>query len=179
MPNFISAGWIEPFDLVCSLKSRLGAFTGTGTRYLHLRGATKAEPDEYRDTRELTHWPEVRAVLDRLSMEAQARQQGEIEIGRVYLEMLDSGSGIRPRRDEKWPWPRLIIGLRCNPESYLWCPPEQRVLSSGEVILTSPALFHGAVNRGEFSRIHLIVDLRGGPYREVDPPVAEDPGYLQ
>lgn len=179
MPNFLSVGWIEPFDIIASLKSRMGDFKGTGTRFLPLRGATKDEPDEYRDTRELTRWPELRAVLDRLSMEAQARQHGEIEIGRAYLEMLDSGSGRMPRRDTASNWLRLIVGLRTNPSSYLWCPPEQRVLTAGEVLLTSPALFHGAVNMGEFSRIHLIADIRGSNGHVPDLPAAEAPSYVQ
>lgn len=179
MPNFLSVGWIEPFDIIASLKGRLGDFKGTGTRFLPLRGATKDEPDEYRDTRELTRWPEMRAILDRLSMEAATRQAGEIEIGRVYLEMLDSGAGIRPRIDRGSPWLRLIVGLRCNPLAYLWCPPEQRALTPGEVVLTSAALFHGAVNMGEFSRINLVVDLRGSNGHEPDLSAAEAPSYVQ
>lgn len=179
MPNFLSVGWIEPFDIIASLKSRLGDFKGTGTRFLPLRGATRDEPDEYRDTRELTRWPEMRAILDRLSMEAAARQQGEIEIGRVYLEMLDSGAGTRPRSDRGSPWLRLIYGLRCNPLAYLWCPPEQRVLTPGEVLLTSAALFHGAVNMGEFSRINLVVDLKASNGHIAEVPAAEATEYLQ
>lgn len=161
--NFQPLGFIEPFDLVCSLKERIGLFQGTGLRTVHLRAPRKSEPDEYVDTRELQRWPELRAVMERVETVGAEQFKTELDYSRIYLEMLDATTGMAPRRG---PHPysqhhlRLIIGLRCNPLSYLWCPPEQRVLSSGEVVLTSPAFWHGAVNMGEYSRINLVLDIR-------------------
>jgi hypothetical protein len=160
--HFTTLGFIDPFDLLCSMKGRLGEFQGAGLRILHLRAARKSAPEEFLDTREATRWPEYRAILERVAAEARSKFGAEIEFARCWLEMLDAGTGVRPRVDRSayaLGHMRLVYGLRCNPSSYLWCPPEQRVLNAGEILLTAPALWHGAVNMGEFSRIHLVMDI--------------------
>lgn len=167
MPNFSPAGFIDPFDLLCSLKGRLHLFSGTGVRVLHLRAPRKSEPNAYIDLRELARWPEAQAVLDEVAEAAAKRAAHPVELGRAYLEMLDPGAAIAPRKvagDYATIHARVVVGLRCNPGSYLWCPPDQVVLTPGQAILTSPALYHGALNAGETARIHLIIDIRkAGP----------------
>lgn len=164
MPNFSLLGFLDPFDLLCSLKGRLGEFQGNpGLRVLHLRAARKAEPDIFLDTRDLTRWPEARAVLERIRVAARTNFKADLEWGRIWLEMLDAGSGTRPRRDPSLYAQRhlrLLCGLRCNPGAYLWCPPEQHVLRSGEIVATAPSLWHAAVNMGDFSRINLVIDAQ-------------------
>lgn len=164
MSCFTPVGFIEPFELISSLKERMGLFQGaSGLRTLHLRAPLKAEPDEYVDTRDFARWHEAQAILERVSEVALQQFKTELEFARVYLEMLDAAAGISPRRGSA-PYAvrhvRLILGLRCNPSSYLWCPPEQRVLTPGEVVVTSPALWHGALNMGEYSRINMVLDVR-------------------
>jgi len=161
--NFTPVGFIEPFELISSLKERMGLFQGTGgLRTLHLRAPRKAEPDEYGDTRDFARWREAQAVLERVEETARSQFKEELEFARVYLEMLDAAAGVAPRRVSP-PYAarhlRLIVGVRSNPSAYLWCPPEQRVLTPGEVILTSPALWHGAINMGDYSRINLVIDV--------------------
>lgn len=163
MPNFTALGFIDSFDLVCSLKGRLGEFQGTGLRILHLRAARKAEPEVFLDTREFTRWPECRAVLEQIRLAAKTQFMANLEWGRIFLEMLDPGTGTRPRRDLSayaQHHLRLICGLRCNPGAVIWSPPEQYVLKSGEIIATGPALWSAAVNMGEFSRINLVIDAQ-------------------
>lgn len=179
MAAFTVMGFVDPFDLLCSLKGRLGGFQGTGLRVLHLRAPRKSEPDEYLDTRELSRWPEARAVLDRISQAGRARMGADVDIGRVFLEMLDAGTGTRPRRDlshGSQRYARLICGLRCNPGSILWCPPEQHILTAGEVVLTTATLYQGAINMGEFARINLVIDVAASApiqpqNRELEEPV--------
>ena len=163
MLNFSPAGFIDPFELLCSLKGRLHLFTGTGLRVLHLRAPRKSEPNAYIDLRDLTRWPEAQAVLDQVAETAEKRAGHAVELGRAYLEMLDAGAATAPRKiagDYAARHARVVVGLRCNPGSYLWCPPDQVVLTSGQAVLTSPALYHGALNAGETARIHLIIDVR-------------------
>lgn len=166
MAAFTAVGFVDPFDLLCSLKGRLGGFQGTGLRVLHLRAPRKSEPEEYLDTRELARWSEARAILDRIALAAKQRTGANVDFGRIFLEMLDAGTGTRPRRDLSpgaQRYARLICGLRCNPGAILWCPPEQHVLSAGEVVMTASALYHGAINMGEFSRINMVIDVASIP----------------
>ena len=168
MANFTLVGFFEPFDLICSLKGRMGDFSERpGLRTIMLRGSRKGEPGEYIDSRELVRWPEMRAVLDHIGETAEKLLNARIEFGLAYVEMLDAGSGVRTQRHPS-PFMRLIGGLRCNPGAYLWCPPEQYVLHPGEMVLTSPALFHGAVNAGDHSRINLVVDIRAELRRDTE-----------
>ena len=163
MPNFSHAGFIDPFDLLCSLKGRLHLFTGTGLRTLHLRAPRKSEPNEYVDLPDFKRWPEAQAVLNEVAETAEKRAGHTIELGRAYLEMLDAGAAIASRKvsgDYAARHARVVVGIRCNPGSYLWCPPDQVVLTPGQAVLTSPALYHGALNAGETARIHLIIDIR-------------------
>jgi hypothetical protein len=176
MPNFSPAGFIEPFDLLCSLKGKLHLFVGTGVRVLHLRAPRKSEPNAYIDLRELVRWPEAQAVLDEALSTAERRVGHAVELGRAYLEMLDAGAST-PARRAVGNYPaqhvRVVLGLRCNPGSYLWCPPEHVVLMPGQAVLTSPALYHGALNAGETARIHLVMDIRAAE-KTIDMGLQED-----
>lgn len=166
MAAFTTVGFVDPFDLLCSLKGRLGGFQGTGLRVLHLRAPRKSDPDEYLDTRELSRWAEARAVLERIALSAKQRTGADVEFGRIFLEMLDAGTGARPRRDlspHASRFARLICGVRCNPGSILWCPPEQHILTPGEVVMTAASLYHGAINMGEFSRVNMVIDVASIP----------------
>jgi hypothetical protein len=187
---FTFVGFIEPFDLICSLKGRMGLFAGTGLRTLHLRGPRKGgDGEDYVDTRELSRWPEVRAVLQRVEAFCKKRFSADIEFGRVYLEMLDPGTAAPTRSARNhygFSHLRLVLALRANPGAYLWCPPDQLVLTAGQLVLTGPALWHGAVNMGEYSRINLVVDIKTGapgvPSPIEEPEVLDDepmPGEQQ
>lgn len=173
--NFTPVGWIDVYDLACSLRPRLSQFQGTGTRVLPLRGPRKdTSPDDeygYVDSRLLAKWVEVRAAVDRIrdaaAMWARSGNTGgggAVEFGRIFLDMLDGGGAINPlRRDNRAYWSRhvrLLVGIRCPPHAYLWAPPEQLVIQPGQVVMTSPALWHAAINLSETPRVNLVVDVK-------------------
>ena len=95
MPNFTLVGWVDPVDVIASLRPKLPLFQGTGTRHLVLRGPRKeADPDDenaFVDRK--IRWPEIQGVIRKI-MDARA----DLVAGRIYLEHLDPGSTMPLRR---------------------------------------------------------------------------------
>ena len=156
--------WVDPHDLIASLRPRLPLFHGTGVRYLPLRGPPKggdAEDETNFVDRKgglAGRWPELHSVVQEI-----LHARPGLALGRIYLELLDPAETIPLRRDTR-PYAlrhgRLLVGLRCNPAAYLWCPPDTWLIQPGQVVLTQPALWHAAVNLGRTPRITLVIDLR-------------------
>ena len=172
MANLMPVGWIDVYDLACSLRSRVSEFQGTGTRQLPVRGprAGGDGDDEYafvESRRPLVRkWVELDTVRRKIEDAATQRIGGAIEFGRIFFEMLDPGVHQGLRRDSR-PYAarhaRLIVGIRSNPGCWLWCPPEQFLLSAGQVIMTTAGLLHAAVNLGDTPRVNLVIDVKAKP----------------
>jgi hypothetical protein len=169
MPNLNPIGWIDVYDLACSLRSRLSEFQGTGTRTLPVRGPRQGgdADDEYAfiESRRpmVRKWVELDAVRRKLDDAATARIGGGVDYGRIFLEMLDPEAHIALRRDTRHYAARhlrLVVCIRSNPGCFLWCPPEQLGLVPGQIILTSAGLLQAAVNLGDTPRINLIIDVK-------------------
>ena len=162
-------GWVDPHDLIASLRPRLPLFTGTGVRYLSLHGPPKGgdADDEttfvHRKGGPAGRWPECHAVIQEI-----LHARPSLALGRIYLELLDPGTTVPLRRDTR-PYAlrhaRLLVGVRCNPAAYLWSPPDTWLMQPGQVVLTQPALWSAAVNLGTGPRITLVIDVR----QEVEP----------
>jgi hypothetical protein len=173
--NFQLVGWVDPHDLIASLRSRMPLFTGTGIRHLPLRGPKKnGDPNDDsafvdRRTGPAGRWPEMHTIL-RTILDA---RPGLLP-GRIYLELLDPGAAAPLRQDTR-PYClrhlRLLVGVRCPPQAYLWSPPEPWLMQPGQVVLTRPSLWHAAINLAATPRITLVIDLRdviGMPAQEAE-----------
>lgn len=107
--------WLDPYQLVCSLRERDGLFRAAGNagRYvLNLRGPAKdADPSDleaYVWSSAYDRWPELQTMLSRI----EAGADGAYTPGRIYLDMLHPGA-LSP-----WQRPahtRLLMLLRSNP----------------------------------------------------------------
>lgn len=170
MPNFLTIGvWYDPFELMCSLRQRLGQFKGEGgVRTLTLRGprANAGDPDDefsYVMAKESAKWVEARILLDRIRRDGAQLLQGELEFGRVYFEMLDAGAVV-PWRRRSTPYTerftRLHYGVRTNPASLIYSGPESINVLPGQLVAVGMRALHAAVNHGDHPRVHLLIDIR-------------------
>ena len=160
MPNFTLVGWVDPYDVIASLRPRIQLFAGTGLRRLVLRGPPKGGDgeDEASFIDRKLRWPEL-SLLIRKIVDA---RPGLVP-GHIYLELLDPGATQPLRRDTR-PYAlrhhRLLVGLRCNPAAYLWCPPDVWLMQPGQCVATPPGAWQAAINMGETPRITLVIDLK-------------------
>lgn len=170
MPQFTLVGWVDPYDVVASLRPRIPLFQGTGLRRLVLRGAPKDgdSQDETQFIDRKVRWPEL-SILLRKILDARPG----LAAGSIYLELLDPGATIPLRRDTR-PYAlrhtRLLVGLRTNPAAYLWCPPDTWLLQPGQCVVTPPGSWQAAINLGETPRITLVIDLKQSPSVPDSPP---------
>lgn len=179
MANFTLVGWVDPTDLIASLRSRMPLFTGTGIRRLALRGPKRdGDPDDEthfvdRKGGPAGRWPECHDVVQKI-----LHARPDLALGRIYFELLDPGATIPLHHDTR-PYAlrhtRLLVGVRTNPAAYLWCPPDVWLMQPGQVVLTQPALWHAAINMGETPRITLVVDVRQEPAVGMQPPEISTP----
>lgn len=160
--NIAAVAFIDPFDLAASLRRRLGLFQGEGLRkMLPLRGPKRgADPDD--DTlfvwsKERERWGELSAMLGHLA------HTQDILWGRIELEMLMPG-GIVPWARDQTPYgqrfTRAHVALRTNPSAMNFVGGTAVNMAAGVVNLIDRTLPCSAINLGETSRVHLIVDFR-------------------
>ena len=156
MPNFAAVAFLDTYDLVASLPGRIGEFKAGNPRILTLRGAVKDKEGEYGYTALANRWPEVKNILGRIEMGTP--QSGPLDLGRAYLEMLDPGS------DTRWQsvggiFATLHLPLRTNPDAIMYSGRENQHLLPGMLTIVDTRLW-SAVNRGEWPRVHLVVDVK-------------------
>ena len=169
MANFVPVAFLDTFDLAASLRQRIGLFKAReagGLRILPLRGFRKdTEPaDEhfvhYAVTTKWVELANVRSRLKRIGDQA----MGDIEFGRIWLEMLDSGARLPWDDGENGPyaerWTVLHLPLRTNPAAMMYAGTEVASPGHGWATLVNVRLPHSAINLGEHSRIHLVAEFR-------------------
>jgi hypothetical protein len=170
--SFTPIAFIDTFDLVASLPPRIGLFrhVESGERLLPIRGYRKdTDPAEELFAWHQTYakWPEIKNTIGQMRRLAAERiGPPGIELGRVFLEMLDGGTALPWRRPEASAWIRAHLPLRTNPAAFMFAGRESMHLLPGQLTVVAPA-WGCAVNWGEFSRIHLVVDFK----RKREPPV--------
>lgn len=168
--SLVPLGWLDVYELACSLRSRIGLFPKAGAvRTLQVRGPKgDADPEDdaafvwTRGARD--RWPELNNML----AEAERLVSG-IEWGRIVLELL-MPNGIVPlaadTSDYADRYMRAHLPIRTNPAALLICGGACTHLPQGAISLLAPKraplpmLPVGAMNLGEKPRIHLICDFR-------------------
>lgn len=170
MPNFTPIAFLDTWEVAGSLYggNRIGLFRKGEPSILPLRGpAPNADnPDDelafgnYRQT--LGKWPEMKRLIDRLRLIAKPKV-GEVELGLVFLELLQPGEAL--------PWMlsdsaytarhhRMHLPIRTNPGARMYAGPEAAHVFQNEVTIVNQLARHSAANFGEWPRIHLVVDFR-------------------
>lgn len=161
--NVMPIAFVDTFDLAASLRQRLGSFHGPGDRkVLPLRGPKKdADPEDdlaYVWSKERQRWGELSAMLGHLS-----RLGGEVEWGRIELEMLMPGGIIPWGRDQSayaHRFTRAHLALRTNPHAITFIGGLAVNMALGIVNVIDRSLPASAINLGETMRVHLIADFR-------------------
>jgi hypothetical protein len=169
MSNFTPVCWLDTWKLACSLEARWGLFdaeTPGLPKTIMLRAPRKgADPEDgaaYVRTREFSRWEECRNVVERIRRIAVATV-GEIEFGRIFLELLPAGAVL--------PWERASGGyaekflrahlaLRSNPQAIMLSGIEGACLLPGNLTIVSRAMPCSAINLGQAPRVHLVADWR-------------------
>ena len=173
--SLVPLGWLDVYELACSLRSRIGLFPKSGAvRTLQIRGPKgDADPEDdaafvwTRGARD--RWPELSNILAETE-----RLVPDIEWGRIVLELL-MPNGIVPLAsdisDYALRYVRAHLPIRTNPLALTICGGACLHLAQGAISLLAtkraplPPLPVGAMNLGEKFRVHLIAD-----FRKKDPP---------
>jgi hypothetical protein len=168
--SLVPLGWIDVYELACSLRSRIGLFPKSGAvRTLQIRGPKgDADPEDdagfvwTRGARD--RWPELNNTLAETE-----RVVPDIEWGRIVLELL-MPNGIVPLAADTSEYGeryvRAHLPIRTNPAALLICGGACVHLAQGAISMLAtkraplPTLPVGAMNLGEKFRVHLIADFR-------------------
>mgnify|MGYP001610861339 CR=1 FL=1 len=172
--NFAPLVFYDTFEVVASLPHRIGLFRQDadveGRRVLMLR-APRAGEDENADSVAFgwnaqhlpKKWPQIHNLLGRMLRDAKQRVDGDVELGRIYLEMLDPGAVL--------PWQTLTgayierytrthLALRTNPATMMFSGNETYSPAQGWLTAINARVRCSASNDGAWPRIHLIADVR-------------------
>jgi hypothetical protein len=160
-----SIAYVDPFELQCSLASRLNHFQQSevpGLRRFDLR--YQDEEGAWRAHGETRKWPQLRNTLSRIMRIAKEalRSDKKLENGCVVLEMLDPGNAlpwIVDRSDYRREHIRLVYTLRSNPAAMLFVGLEACAPTPGRVEVL-PNVPMTAINLGETALIALVIDVR-------------------
>ena len=148
----IPGAWFDPFELICSLRERLGLF-GEAKRGRRILSAGAP----------IARWPELDNMLGRIEHFGEAMFQPIDEAARLYLEMLDPGAimGWRTRDDEiareTLRFYMLVIG---NPLTFWYAPGQVIAPAPGQLMACNTRIPHSAANFGDCPRIALVIDAR-------------------
>ena len=164
--NFTPLAFIDPFDMIASLPTRLGLFgKGEGLRQITVRGPRPGgDPDDdlafayYKRAM----WPEMKAMLERIKRLGEG--VGGVEFGRITLDLLPAGVVL--------PWAEPDLGeytvrfvrshlaLRTNPGVITYSGSESMHLPSGMLALVNQRVWTATANHGETAMIRLALDTR-------------------
>lgn len=169
MPNFLSVSFLDTFELVGSLRSKMGLFKRRADdrlMVLPVRGprANADDPDDdtaYVRYKDAAKWVELTGMLTRIVRIGE--QSGGFELGRVSLELLPPGACL--------PWElefsayaarfaRAVLPLRTNPGVTLYSGGEVWHPVIGWLTITNRLVRHSAINLGEHQAIWLALDFR-------------------
>lgn len=171
--SFVSLGWLDVYELGCSLRSRIGLFPKSGqARVLSIRGPRgDADPDDaaaFAWAKGREKWPELMNIIGQVERIG-AQHLGGIEWGRIGLELLMPNGIVPIESDESGyaeRFDRVHVAIRTNPAAAVFCGVLSRHIAWGELVILAtkrpprPPLPTGAFNAGEHPRCHLIVDFR-------------------
>ena len=168
LSNFAPLAWLDTFALAASLPRREGLFRAEperpGLRHLAIRGLRKdtlEEDEDFVGYKAATNWPELKNLLGRIQRLGDLG--GGVELGRVFLMMLDAGA-MQDWRREASPyferWSRALVAVRSNPGVVMVIGAEAFQPGPGILNVVSVRLPHTMANFGETPAIMLAVDFR-------------------
>jgi hypothetical protein len=166
MASFAAIAHLDTFELAGSLRTRWGLFKATGTpglRILRVRGNKPGTENEFVRYKSASGWVELANLRSELERRAEAIMPPGIEFGRIFFEMLDTGSTIDWVADEGpyfERYTRAILPLRTNPGVLLIYGNETASPGPGWLTAVSPRLPHAAINMGDASAVWLVLDFR-------------------
>lgn len=138
------------------------------------RRGTEEIDENFARNAETAKWVQLKNAVARLKRAGEAIF-GPIDLGHVYLAMLDPGSRL--------PWTdgmagayaerhtRLVLALRSNPAALTISGSEAFSLAPGWLTVVNARVPQAAINLGEWPRVHLVVDFRK---KEVSDVVQQD-----
>ncbi len=151
MGNFQPLGWLDTFDLAASLRTRWALFKKPDEGDASLTIALRSE----RAFGSIAaKWPELKVLLGRV------QRAGDVEFGRIWIEMLPAGSLGSFEIAAESPYVRTWLALRWNPGALLYSGPESWCLQPGWITLVNQRVPFAAVNMGETNAVALVVDSR-------------------
>ena len=173
MAHFTPIVFVDIFDLAASLRERMGLFKPdrVGEHILPIRGNRKdTDPaeDNFVGYANVAKWVELKNALSRIKRLGDERL-GEVEVGRIFLEMIAPTLNPGPWRREIDPYferfTRLHLPIRTNPAAMMlaWTgseAPEVAHLRPGHLTIINVRVPHTSINLGEWPRIHLVIDFR-------------------
>ena len=160
MTAFLAAAHFDTFDLIASLRIKMGLFKRNNR--IEVR-APKTEGDQERFVlrQHAARWPELTNLLQRIRRLGE--QMGGIEFGRIDLEMLPAGACMDWRLDqgeETLRYEHAIMLLRTSPAVTFFAGSEVAAPGIGFLTIMSRRLPRSAINTGEAAAIWLALDFR-------------------
>jgi len=159
MTAFLAAAHFDTFELVASLRTRLGLFKqeAGGVQICPVR-QMKGEKWTRPAYAASGKWPELTNLLQRISRLGEA--MGGIELGMVDLELLPAGACMNWRTDDGLPFEHAIMLLRTSPAVTFFAGSEVAAPGIGFLTIVSRRLPRSAINLGEAAAIWLALDFR-------------------
>ena len=161
MTNLTLVGFLDAFDLAGSLRQHTNLFKPAegGEQILPIRWD---DGEVWKRTKLWAKWVELRNVVSRIQRRG-SEMIGPLDLGRIFFEMVPAGVVLPWRAESGAYWEnhlRLHMPLRTNPAAFLHFATEMHHLMLGTLHLVNVGAEHCAVNRGEWPRVHLVVDVR-------------------
>lgn len=169
MPNFITVGFRDTWELAVSLHARMNMFRplDSGEHILDVRwqDGPDAEAPGWKRTGQWPKWPQLTNTVTWVERIGEALL-GPMERGRIFFWMLDPGARL--------PWVaedsaysrsslRVHLPIRTNPAAMMYSGVETAHLLPGQVTRVNTLAPCSAINLGEWPVVHLVIDLRLKP----------------
>ena len=166
MANFTPIVFFDTLALASSLERQAAMFDHGTPRLLSVvrprRGTDEADED-FTWNPAAAKWVQLKNAIARLKRAGETIF-GQLDLGHVYLEMLDAGA--------RTPWAepltgsyaerytRLVLALRTNPATLIVAGAEAFSPAPGWLTAVNARVPQCAINLGEWPRVHLVVDFR-------------------
>jgi hypothetical protein len=165
--NFIPLLFVDHIDLAGSLRRHEGLYDHETPRLLPVRMPRKGSEVDDEDfvwcqTVIEKKWVAMTNFLGRLKREAE-KLVGPIDLGCVFLEMLDAGAAVATVFEsgayiERYT--RVHVALRTNPAALMVSGAEASSPAPGWVTAVNVRVPCYAVNMGQHPRVHLVIDFK-------------------
>jgi hypothetical protein len=166
LANFTPLVFVDTFALTASLERQSGLFDHGTPRILSVvrpRRGTEEADEDFTWNPAAAKWVQLKNAIGRLKRKGEDLF-GPIDLGHVYLEMLDAGARTEWEDGLTGPYAerhtRLVLPLRTNPGALMVAGNEAFSPAMGWLTAVNARVPHCAINLGEWPRVHLVVDFR-------------------